>query len=374
MDDSGGGRPSIDGDRLTSEAQTRARIERAIGRARLVLLWEEIWPRLAPFLVLAALFAAVSWFGLWRLRPRIRPASRSSRRLLVAAALPPLQGRPAYAARAAAAALSRVEADDRRAASPGDRLRRPSRRRRRTTRPREALWAAHRARLLASLGRLKAGIPAPDLARRDPSAFRFLVALLFVVAFVYAGSERFERLSEAFRGGETGQRDDCADRCLGDAARPIPAGRRSSSPARRRSRRARSIRSRPAASSRCAPAAPTISTWSASSATARRRPKWSPIPPRQRRPAPTSRSSARSRLQRASTVAIRKGEREVTSLALRRRAGQSAADSVRQAARPDRERRAQPHLYARRRLRRRLRRRRDRSRRPDARRAGGAAA
>ena len=44
-----------------------ARIERAIGRARLVLLWESVWPRLAPPRACsAALFATLSWLGLWR--------------------------------------------------------------------------------------------------------------------------------------------------------------------------------------------------------------------------------------------------------------------------------------------------------------------
>ncbi len=68
------------------EAETRKRIERAIARARLVLLWESIWPVLAPLLVLAGLFAIVSWFGLWRVfrsrpfrHPRRSPPRRSSR-------------------------------------------------------------------------------------------------------------------------------------------------------------------------------------------------------------------------------------------------------------------------------------------------------
>ncbi|MBN9021838.1 MAG: DUF4175 family protein, partial [Rhizobiales bacterium] len=49
-----------------SEAAARRRIESAIRRARLVLLWESVWPVVAPILVLAGLFAIVSWFGLWR--------------------------------------------------------------------------------------------------------------------------------------------------------------------------------------------------------------------------------------------------------------------------------------------------------------------
>jgi hypothetical protein len=48
------------------EAAVLARIERAIFRARIVLFWEALWPRLAPLLVLVAFFVALSWLGSWR--------------------------------------------------------------------------------------------------------------------------------------------------------------------------------------------------------------------------------------------------------------------------------------------------------------------
>ncbi len=67
----------------------------------------------------------------------------------------------------------------------------------------EALWMAHRSRLLAAMDRLRAGVPAPKLAQRDPMALRFLVVLLAVVGFFVAGDERLDRIGEAFRGGES---------------------------------------------------------------------------------------------------------------------------------------------------------------------------
>src|SRR5690348_101637 len=48
------------------EAAALARIERAVFRARLVLFWEALWPRLAPLVVLAAFFVALAWLGIWR--------------------------------------------------------------------------------------------------------------------------------------------------------------------------------------------------------------------------------------------------------------------------------------------------------------------
>lgn len=181
------------------EARTRSRIERAIFRARLVLVWEAVWPVLAPVLVLAGVFAIVSWFGLWRIvSDPVRYVILGA--FAVAAAYLIVHffrlARPARSA-----ALARIETatgllhrpatalSDRLAVGVAD----PAA---------EALWTAHRTRLLGSLDRLKAGPPSPGLARRDPYALRFLAILLLAVGFVYAGPDRLGMLGEAFRGGE----------------------------------------------------------------------------------------------------------------------------------------------------------------------------
>ena len=198
MSSSGGSLPNGD-DRSAIENATRERIGRALARARAVLLWETLWPLIAPFLAVGALFAIVSWFGLWRETPDV---VRVGILALFAFALAWLLFRTRSVTRPSrAAALARVEqatgALHRPATAFADRLAAggndPAAR---------ALWAAHRERLLASLGRLKAGIPAPGLVRSDPYALRFLIAVVFLIAFVFAGPERAERLSEAFRGGE----------------------------------------------------------------------------------------------------------------------------------------------------------------------------
>ena len=61
-----------------------------------------------------------------------------------------------------------------------------------------ALWAAHRARVLAATGRLKTGIPMPRMANLDRYAIRALAVLLIVPAFFLAGDERMSRLLTAF--------------------------------------------------------------------------------------------------------------------------------------------------------------------------------
>jgi uncharacterized protein (TIGR02302 family) len=193
MSDSDQGRVPV------SEADAKARIDRAVGRARLNLLWEAVWPRLAPLVALAALFVAVSWLGLWRVTNT--PVRYAVLAAFAIAALYALFRLIRFAWPTRSAAFARVEhatgvphrpatsLSDSMATGSGDPLA-------------EALWAAHRRRLLAGMDRLRAGIPAPKLAHRDPMAVRFLVVLVAIVGFFVAGDERLDRIGEAFQGGE----------------------------------------------------------------------------------------------------------------------------------------------------------------------------
>jgi len=181
------------------DQRTRARIERAVSRARLVLFWEGLWPRLVPMVMLAGIFLSLSWFGLWRILPDWARVSALGLFGLVALFLLVRAVRVAFPDRADA--LARVEQASggahRPATAYSDRLVSAS-----DDPATQTLWNAHRRRLLAALARLKAGMPEPRLAAHDPYAFRFLAALLVIVAFFHAGPERIERLGEALRGGE----------------------------------------------------------------------------------------------------------------------------------------------------------------------------
>ena len=184
----------------SAEDRARARIDRAVARARLNLFWEAIWPLAAPFVTLAALFAALSWLGLWRFTST--PLRFAILAAFAAAGIYLVWRVVRFSAPSRAAAFSRVEqatgAPHRPATSFSDRLATAS-----GDPAGQALWLAHRTRLLAALGNLRAGIPTPRLDARDPLALRYLVALFFVVGFAVAGPERIERLGEAFRGGES---------------------------------------------------------------------------------------------------------------------------------------------------------------------------
>ena len=62
----------------------------------------------------------------------------------------------------------------------------------------QALWQAQRERTLASIKRIRAGLPSPRLAIHDPWALRALVMVMLVAAYVAAGDERAMRVASAF--------------------------------------------------------------------------------------------------------------------------------------------------------------------------------
>ena len=61
-----------------------------------------------------------------------------------------------------------------------------------------ALWQEQRERTLASIKRIRAGLPSPRLTIHDPWALRALVVVMMVAAYVAAGDERAMRIAAAF--------------------------------------------------------------------------------------------------------------------------------------------------------------------------------
>ena len=61
-----------------------------------------------------------------------------------------------------------------------------------------ALWQEQRERTLASIKRIRAGLPSPRLPIHDPWALRALVMVMLVAAYVAAGDERTMRIAAAF--------------------------------------------------------------------------------------------------------------------------------------------------------------------------------
>lgn len=163
--------------------------------ARLALIWERLWPALWPavgtaglflafalldlmpylpgavhLLILAAFLAAVAYFA-WRgARDFAAPARQDARRRLETAS--GLDHRPlAVLEDTLAAGAEDVDT--------------------------AALWQLHRKRMAEAAMRLRVGLPAPGLAKRDPFSLRGALLLVLVVAGVAAWPAPGERLLRA---------------------------------------------------------------------------------------------------------------------------------------------------------------------------------
>ena len=175
------------------DAISRLQLTQALQRAKYAIAWERGWPHLARLLTVIGLFLVVSWAGLWLVLPSIARAIGLGLFVLLAlGALFPLF-RFRWPSRDEA--LSRLDRGTgirhRPATTLTDTLV--------TQDPvARALWQAQRERTLASIKRIRAGLPSPRLAIHDPWALRALVAVLMVATYVAAGDERLMRTGAAF--------------------------------------------------------------------------------------------------------------------------------------------------------------------------------
>src|SRR3984957_6598273 len=174
---------------------TTASLERALVRAKWVILWERLWPALASIATAVGLFLAISWLGLWLwLPPMGRAVALFCFAVLAAAAT-----LPAFFLRIPSRhdRLRRLDTVSglahRPATAIADQMATPE-----TDTWSKALWRAHVEQALAKVRNLRAGLPAPRLALRDPFAVRALVLILVVATFFAAGGERFHRIAAAF--------------------------------------------------------------------------------------------------------------------------------------------------------------------------------
>jgi uncharacterized protein (TIGR02302 family) len=176
-----------------ADAVSRLKLAQALQRARYAIAWERSWPHLARLLTVIGLFLAVSWAGLWLTLPFVARAIGLG--LFVLAALGALFPLVRFRWPSREEGLSRLDR--------GSGIRhRPATALTDTLAIKDpvaqALWQAQRERTLASIKRIRAGLPSPRLAIHDPWALRALVAVMMVAAYVAAGDERSMRTAAAF--------------------------------------------------------------------------------------------------------------------------------------------------------------------------------
>ena len=176
-----------------ADAVSRLQLTQALQRAKYAIAWERSWPHLARLLTVIGLFLVVSWAGLWLALPFVARAVGLG--LFVLLALGALLPLARFRLPSREEALSRLDRGTgirhRPATALTDTLV--------TQDPvAQALWHAQRERTLASIKRIRAGLPSPRLAIHDPWALRALVAVMMVAAYVAAGDERTLRTEAAF--------------------------------------------------------------------------------------------------------------------------------------------------------------------------------
>lgn len=165
----------------------------AIGAARLVLLWERVWPPLPAILAPAFLILILGLFGVWRLAPAwLHLGALVSAGLLTIAAIAVFARRLRWPTRREA--LERLERDGRLAHAPLQAL---------EDRPFGAsadhpLWRAHMEDMKARARAARLGAPRKSADAVDPFSLRFLAPGLLLVGLVAAGPETGARVAEAF--------------------------------------------------------------------------------------------------------------------------------------------------------------------------------
>ena len=175
------------------DALARLKLTQALARAKYAIAWERGWPILARLLTVIGLFLVVSWAGLWLSLPFLARAIGIL--LFVAAAGAALWPALRFRWPSREQALGRLDHGSgirhRPATALTDTL---------TSQDSvaQALWQAQRERTLASLKRIRAGLPSPKLRLFDPWALRALVGVMLIAAFFAAGDERALRVGAAF--------------------------------------------------------------------------------------------------------------------------------------------------------------------------------
>ncbi len=181
-------------------------IQRAFARkvrlSKFALFFERLWPRLWLLIGLAALFAALSFLGVW---PHLATLTHQ---IIMAGFAAAALAAIVYAVRAPwptrEEAVRRIERRSgvahRPASSYEDQLTAQA-----SSPETAALWQAHRERLARAIDRLKVGTLSPRADRFDPLAVRALSVLLLIPAALLVTGSFSDRIASAFRfgGGDT---------------------------------------------------------------------------------------------------------------------------------------------------------------------------
>lgn len=172
-------------------------IVRALNRrlvlARAVVLWERLWPALWPAAGVAGTFVALSLFEFWSVIPGwIHVVALVVFATSIGATL--WYGLSRLLMPSQDDARRRLEKDSgllhRPLTALEDSLAGPD-----TDDEARELWRLHRRRALASVRKLRMGLPSPGLARFDVWGLRAVIGIFLVLGFSAAGNESWQRIA-----------------------------------------------------------------------------------------------------------------------------------------------------------------------------------
>jgi uncharacterized protein (TIGR02302 family) len=171
------------------------RLARTRLATRAAMSVERLWPLLLPVLLVAAMFATLSWLGLFRLLPdMLRLALAAGFAIGALAALYPLR---LFRQPTGVEIDRRIERANRLEHNPVSvQSDRPSGRNGIFA---DALWREHQKRMAERLAAVSGDLPHTRIPERDPWALRAAVALLFVVAFAFSYGPLGGSVADAFR-------------------------------------------------------------------------------------------------------------------------------------------------------------------------------
>ncbi|MEM7301735.1 MAG: TIGR02302 family protein [Pseudomonadota bacterium] len=161
----------------------------------IAIAWERLWPLLMPLFLVVSLFLSVSWFDLWKYLPDL--ARYALLGVFGIGTLYAISMLRHFRAPTSAQIDTRLERFNALAHQPistqsdsiEDTKSSPFAR---------ALWREHKKRMSDRVRAVRADLPRPSLAERDPYALRAIAPLLLFIAFGYGAGNHFDRIVSAF--------------------------------------------------------------------------------------------------------------------------------------------------------------------------------
>ena len=181
-------------------ASGKRKLQRKIRRARLSMLWEQLWPAIYLPTLIGAFYVSLSWLGLFGILDfwfRVPIVAIIAIGFVVSFYRFSLVQYPSYDA-----GLRRVEEDSGHVHRPFSALEDKLESGKNDPVGRE-LWQVHIKRMSEALKRVNTRYPQPNAFRRDPWGLRIAVILLFIIGFSISEGERGIRLLDAIAGPES---------------------------------------------------------------------------------------------------------------------------------------------------------------------------